>query len=102
LLVVLLAMLGIVLLASLVVVYVAYPHRGQEVPTVPWIGEAMRRGVERLPTLDNQSSRAAARPKDAHDEPRWDQATGHPADHTTGHGPHHVADRDVHAEQSHR
>jgi len=55
LLVVLLAMLAIVLLASLVVVYVAYPHRGQDVPTAPWIGEAMRRGVARLPTLDNRT-----------------------------------------------
>ena len=54
-LVVLLAMLGIVLLASLVVVYVAYPHRGQDVPNAPWIGEAMRRGVARLPTLDNRA-----------------------------------------------
>jgi hypothetical protein len=55
-LVVLLAMLGIVLLASLVVVYVAYPHRDREVPSAPWIGRAMRRGVARLPTLDNQAS----------------------------------------------
>jgi len=55
-LVVLLAMLGIVLLASLVVVYVAYPHRGHDVPKAPWVGRAMRRGVARLPTLDNQSS----------------------------------------------
>jgi hypothetical protein len=54
-LVVLLAMLGIVVLALLVVVYVAYPHRGQDVPTAPWIGEAMRRGVARLPTLDNRT-----------------------------------------------
>ena len=60
-LVVLLAMLGIVLLASLVVVYVAYPHRGHEVPRAPWIGDAMRRGVARLPTLDNQTNRATER-----------------------------------------
>ena len=59
--VVLLAMLGIVLLAGLVVLYVAYPHRGQEVPNAPWIGEAMRRGVARLPTLDNRSSRGDER-----------------------------------------
>ena len=52
---ILLAMLGIVLLAVLVVVYVAYPHRGEDVPNVPWVGEAMRKGVDRLPTLDNQS-----------------------------------------------
>ncbi len=52
---ILLAMLGIVLLAALVVLYVAYPHRGQQVPNAPWVGDAMRRGVNRLPTLDNQS-----------------------------------------------
>jgi hypothetical protein len=45
----------IVLTAGLVVLYVAYPHRGEEVPNVPWVGDAMRRGVARLPTLDNQS-----------------------------------------------
>ncbi len=52
---ILLAMFAIVLLAVLVVVYVAYPHRGADVPNVPWVGEAMRKGVDRLPTLDNQS-----------------------------------------------
>jgi hypothetical protein len=52
---ILVAMTGIVLLAVLVVVYVAYPHRGEEVPSVPWVGEAMRKGVSKLPTLDNQT-----------------------------------------------
>lgn len=52
---VLLAMLGIILLACLVVLYVAFPHRGEEVPNAPWVGEAMRKGVNLLPTLDNQS-----------------------------------------------
>jgi hypothetical protein len=52
---ILVAMTGIVLLAVLVVVYVAYPHRGEDVPSVPWVGEAMRKGVRRLPTLDNQT-----------------------------------------------
>ena len=51
---ILLAMLGIVVLAGLVVLYVAYPHRGQAVPNAPWLGEAMRKGVNRLPTVDNQ------------------------------------------------
>jgi hypothetical protein len=50
----LLAMLGILLLAGLVVVYVAYPHRGQDVPSAPWLGDAMRKGVARLPTIDNE------------------------------------------------
>ena len=52
---ILLAMLAILLLAGLIVLYVAYPHRGEEVPHTPWVGEAMRKGVEMLPTLDNQS-----------------------------------------------
>ena len=62
--VVVLAMLGIVLVAGLVVVYVAYPHRGQDVPNAPWIGGAMRRGVDRLPTLDSRTSRATERRDD--------------------------------------
>lgn len=54
---VVLAMLVILALAGAVVVYVAYPHRGEEVPHTPWVGEAMRRGVDALPTLDNQRAR---------------------------------------------
>lgn len=49
-----------VILAGLVLVYVAYPHRGEELPKVPWLGDAMGRAVEQLPTLDNT----------AEDEPR--------------------------------
>ena len=48
------AMIVIVLLAAAVVLYVAFPHRGEEMPHAPWVGEAMRKGVQRLPTLDNQ------------------------------------------------
>jgi hypothetical protein len=32
--------------------YAAYPYRGEETPLSPMLGEAMRRGVEALPTLD--------------------------------------------------
>jgi hypothetical protein len=53
---ILLAMLAILLLALLVVVYVAYPHRGQEVPNVPWVGDLMRRGAEKLPVLEEDRS----------------------------------------------
>ncbi|MGA8209629.1 MAG: hypothetical protein WB441_16030 [Nocardioidaceae bacterium] len=59
---ILLAMFCIVALASLVVVYVAYPHRGHEVPSAPWVGDAMRRGVAMLPTLDNQAAPDSAAP----------------------------------------
>lgn len=52
---ILLAMLVIMVLAGAVVLYVAFPHRGEDVPNVPWVGDAMRKGVERLPTLHNQA-----------------------------------------------
>ena len=55
---VLVAMLVILALAGLVVLYVAYPHRGEEVPNAPWVGDALRRGVDALPTLDNQREQA--------------------------------------------
>jgi hypothetical protein len=63
---ILLVMLGIVVLAGLVVVYVAFPHRGHDVPSAPWVGDAMRKGVNRLPTLDNQT-----------DEQKYESASRH-------------------------
>jgi hypothetical protein len=54
---ILLAMLVILVLAAVVVVYVAFPHRGEEVPNAPWVGEALRKGVDALPTLHNQRER---------------------------------------------
>lgn len=50
------SMFFILLLAGVVAVYVAFPHRDQEVPHAPWVGEAMKKGVESLPTLDNQAA----------------------------------------------
>jgi hypothetical protein len=48
-------------LAGVVVVYVAFVRRGEEVPHVPWLGDAMKRGVESLPTLDNQRATGTGR-----------------------------------------
>ena len=47
------AMLVILVLAGLVVLYVAFPHRGEEVPHVRWLGRLLRKGVDNVPTLDN-------------------------------------------------
>lgn len=47
------AMLVILALAGVVVLYVAFPHRGEEVPHVPWVGRALRKGAANVPTLDN-------------------------------------------------
>jgi hypothetical protein len=46
-----------VLVAGAVAVYVAYPHRGEEMPVVPQLGDAMRKGVDALPTLEDSESR---------------------------------------------
>ena len=45
-------MLVILLLAAVVVVYVAYPHRGEDIPGAPWMSEAMTKAVDAVPTLD--------------------------------------------------
>jgi hypothetical protein len=52
------AMLVILVLAGLVVLYVAFPHRGEDVPHVPWLGRLLRKGVDTAPTLDNTADEA--------------------------------------------
>jgi hypothetical protein len=39
-------------LAAAVMIYAAYPYRGEDTPLTPMLGRAMRRGVDSLPTLD--------------------------------------------------
>lgn len=51
---VVIAMLVVLAVAGLVVVYVAYPHRGEEVPAAPWLGEAMTRATEAAPVLEQE------------------------------------------------
>lgn len=46
------AMIVIVALAGLVLLYAAFPHRGEQVPAAPWLGEAMERATEALPVLE--------------------------------------------------
>jgi hypothetical protein len=54
------AMLVILVLAGIVVLYVAFPHRGEEVPAAPWLGDALRKGVDSAPTLDNTAEGGTA------------------------------------------
>ncbi|MEP9381166.1 hypothetical protein [Nocardioides sp. KR10-350] len=44
-------MIVILVLAALVLIYVAYPHRGEEMPAAPWLGEAMEKAADAAPTL---------------------------------------------------
>ena len=50
-----------IVVAGLVVVYVAYPHRGEEVPYLPVVGEKMRRAVDSLPVLEEDEARLLRR-----------------------------------------
>lgn len=65
---ILIAMLLVVLVAGLVLFYVAFPHRGQKPSQAEWLGEAMSKAVNRFETLDETDGDAAVRPRP--DEPR--------------------------------
>ncbi len=51
---ILLMMLGILLVAGLVFVYVAFPHRGEDIPGAPWLGDAMNRAVDAVPVVKEE------------------------------------------------
>lgn len=45
------------IVSAVVFAYVAFPHRGEDLPVVPSVGMAMRKGVDALPTLEDTESR---------------------------------------------
>jgi hypothetical protein len=49
-------MLVILAIAGAVVLYAAYPHRGEKLPAAPWLGDAMSRAVDSLPTVEPETS----------------------------------------------
>lgn len=50
------AMLVSLVAAGLVVVYVAYPHRGEKMPAVPWFGDAMGKAADAAPVIDEDEA----------------------------------------------
>lgn len=58
-----LLLLAAFIAASLVVLYVAYPHRGQEMPRAPWLGEALSKTVTAMTVLDQDDADRLARPR---------------------------------------
>ena len=58
---ILLMMLGILLVAGVVVVYVAFPHRGEDIPGAPWLGDAMNRAADAVPVLDEEDGEQSYR-----------------------------------------
>ncbi|MCD4524759.1 hypothetical protein [Nocardioides sp. cx-173] len=66
-LIIILVMAAILVLCGLVLTYVAFPHRGADVPTAPWLGKSMAKAVDALPTLDAEDDdqpRTAGSPLD--------------------------------------
>lgn len=56
---IILVMLLVLVAAAAVVLYVAFPHRGERLPVVPQLGAAMRKGADSLPTIgDHEDIRA--------------------------------------------
>jgi hypothetical protein len=51
---VVLAILLSLALSGVVVLYVAYPHRGEQVPGVPWLGDAMARAADAAPLIEDE------------------------------------------------
>lgn len=45
------SMLVCLVVAGLVVAYVAYPHRGETMPAVPWLGDAMGKAADAAPVI---------------------------------------------------
>ena len=56
-----LMMVLILVIAGAVVVYVAFPHRGEDVPGAPWLGDAMQRGVDTVGDLLERPAEASRR-----------------------------------------
>lgn len=47
-------MLVILLVAGCVVVYAAFPHRGEDIPGAPWLGDAMAKAADAIPVIDDE------------------------------------------------
>ncbi len=52
---ILISMLVIVAVAGLVVVFVAFPHRGEDIPGASWLGDGMAKAAGALPVIDPQT-----------------------------------------------
>lgn len=48
------AILLSLVVSAVVVLYVAYPHRGEDLPLAPWLGDAMAKAVDAAPVIDDE------------------------------------------------
>ena len=45
------SMLVCLVVSGLVALYVAYPHRGEQMPAVPWFGDALGKAADAAPVI---------------------------------------------------
>jgi len=57
---ILISMLVILAVAGLVVMFVAFPHRGEEIPGAAWLGDGMAKAVDAMPTIDPEAEETQA------------------------------------------
>jgi hypothetical protein len=50
----------ILALCGAIATYVAFPHRGEELPGAPWLGEAMARAADAMPLLEEEDADESA------------------------------------------
>ncbi len=55
------SMLVIVAVAGLVVTFVAFPHRGEDIPGAAWLGDGMAKAADALPTIDPEAEESERR-----------------------------------------
>lgn len=48
-------MMAVILaLCGVIAAYVAFPHRGEELPGAPWLGDVMSRAAEAMPLIEEE------------------------------------------------
>jgi hypothetical protein len=57
---ILISMLVILAVAGLVVAFVAFPHRGEDIPGAAWLGDGMAKAAEAMPTIDPEAEESRA------------------------------------------
>ena len=52
---ILISMVVILVVAGLVVAFVAFPHRGEDIPGAAWLGDGMAKAAGALSTIDPEA-----------------------------------------------
>ncbi|MGA8258389.1 MAG: hypothetical protein WB767_17605 [Nocardioides sp.] len=59
--VIVVVMLSVLVLCGVISLYVAYPHRGEQIPGASWLGDAMERAASAVPLMSDEDVARGAR-----------------------------------------